>query len=413
MVKNSKFSFEVSLSERNYNHKTTSVEYAKMRWTKRNVTVSQFITMVASGYSYCHIYFNNLRRKDKFLYTNIVSIDVDDSDVCLADFIVRVQLKPTFAYETFSNGAEGKYSYRLVYVVNERMNRRCFTEVYDKICRMTGLEKTKDHCGKVITQLMNGTNPTAFIYRSDIIYSTVTDLPVDSTLTEQIEENRESLIPLVSKNKLPNYNFIYNNNQKQYKPKVQNRKLKSTVLDSMLLSLEKDGREKFLEYCKPYYRLVRWSKLSYNEYGYTVIPEDHLSLFVRYMHIGKECVINRFKDGEKRRNRLFIDGCIIRKIKPEIKVHEMFYNLMHRVHYYYDNSDGILSDSLIAQKAIDVMEYDVDAMEFKSMDAGRVTTSPGYCRDHGVTRYSHSRKALMIENYAGISEWYDSRKSVI
>ena len=124
--------------------------------------------------------------------------------------------------------------------------------------------------------------------------------------------------------------------------------------------------------------------------------------------IGEECTVNRFRDGEKRRNRLFTDGCIIRKINPGVTFMDLFFNLVHRVYFYYDNSDGVLSDELIARKAYDVMNYtEFDAMEFKSLDTGKVTTSPGYCREHGVSRRSYSRKALMYQNYESIQAWYE------
>lgn len=48
-----------------------------------------------------------------------------------------------------------------------------------------------------------------------------------------------------------------------------------------------------------------------------------------------------------------------------------------------------------------------------SLDAGRITTSPGYCKNHGISRKSYSRKAVMIEHYADIAKWYDKTKSVI
>lgn len=52
-------------------------------------------------------------------------------------------------------------------------------------------------------------------------------------------------------------------------------------------------------------------------------------------------------------------------------------------------------------------------MDFKSLDAGRITTSPGYCARNNLTRLSHSRKALMMENYRSISQWYNPAKSVV
>lgn len=90
----------------------------------------------------------------------------------------------------------------------------------------------------------------------------------------------------------------------------------------------------------------------------------------------------------------------------------MLYNLAHRVYYYYDNSDGVLSPSLLIQKTNDVLQYDVAGMVFESMDAGRISTSSSYCRNHGISRQAYSRHVMMIENYAKIREWYNPEKSV-
>lgn len=51
-------------------------------------------------------------------------------------------------------------------------------------------------------------------------------------------------------------------------------------------------------------------------------------------------------------------------------------------------------------------------MDFKSVYAGHITTSPGYCTQNCISRLSHSRKALMLENYRTISEWYDPCKTL-
>lgn len=126
----------------------------------------------------------------------MISIDVDDAPTDLSTFYFNCHLKPTFAYETFFNGINGKNSYRLVYVFKERINSRAFVQLYEKICRMTGLSNTKDHCGKVITQLMNGTHHNARVFHSDLIYSSITDLPVEETEKEQVEMFKGSLIPM-------------------------------------------------------------------------------------------------------------------------------------------------------------------------------------------------------------------------
>lgn len=402
MKKDSAFRFNISISKNSYKNKPTQADYSRMRWEKKHLTVSQFIERIRSGYSYCHIFYNNRRSNKCFIQSNIISIDIDKTDVCLADFVEQVQLKPTFAYETFSNGKDNKFSYRLVYVTEEPMNKLCFQQVYEKIGLMTGLSETRDHCGKVLAQLMNGTHSQAYIYRSNLIYSTITDLPVDATLSEQIIENESSLFPIISKNKNPNNNYnniISPHTHKQYNCVGTNVKNRIPVLDSLLDELKETNRESFLLKYKHFYHLIRETKLDYNELGYTLITKDNLELYVRYVWRNKKCHINRFKDGEKRRNRLFIDGCIIRKIKPDISIFELFYNLLHRVYWYYDNTDGILSDSLIAQKAADVMEYDVDSMDFFSANEGKIKTCASYCKNNNIQRRSLAQQALKIERY--------------
>ena len=331
------YQFEITLSQQRYDCKPDSVDYSQMKWRQTEILLSDFINRIKSGYSYCHIYHGSRRIKSKFLYTHVVSIDVDDTDVELLSFISESTLKPTFAYETFSNGKDGKYSYRLVFVFKERLNSKAFVEMYEKLCRMTNLTNTKDHCGKVLTQLMNGTHKDAYVYRSDIIYSAITDLPIGVMQEDKIVDETSLFTKGISTSK-PQYNssILYNNinissiNQKQYKPKDQFWKELLHNFQEPIDMLMKD-RKTFLDFYHQIFKVVRWSKLTYNDSGYCVIPEDHLSLFVRYKKSKGECVVNRFRDGEKRRNRLFIDGYLIRKIKPEINFLELLYNLVHRV----------------------------------------------------------------------------------
>lgn len=264
---------------------------------------------------------------------------------------------------------------------------------------------------------MNGTTSEAYIYRSYIVYSTETDIILDNyTEDKVINVNYKPKNNFSKSNFNLNFNNNFNyiiNNKKQYKSKEPFCKKYLDGLEEPLSILMRDRKEFLDFYHQIFKKLVQWSPLEYNEAGYCIIPAGHLSLHVRYGYNNGRCVVNRFKDGELRRRRLYTDGCIMRKIKPEMTFLELLYNLVHRVYHYYDNSDGVLSDKLIIQKAIDVMNTDVDNMEFASLDAGRITTSPGYCKNHGISRKSHSRKAVMIEHYADIAKWYDKTKSVI
>ena len=120
MQTDNSFEFKISISQLGYAAKPTSSDYASMKWNRETVSVSRFIDYIISGHSYSHIYKRNRRRKDCFLYTNILSIDVDKTETSLCDFIATTDLKPTFAYVTFSNGKDNCYSYRLVFLYLKR-----------------------------------------------------------------------------------------------------------------------------------------------------------------------------------------------------------------------------------------------------------------------------------------------------
>lgn len=141
MTSDPNFKFDITVSEKSYKSKPTSADYCQMKWHQKKTSLRNFISMVMAGYSYCHIYVKNMRRKDKFLYTQVISIDVDNTDAELKDFYSRCQLKPTFAYETFSNGVDDKFSYRLVYVFKEKIKARALEQIYDKICRMASVQQ--------------------------------------------------------------------------------------------------------------------------------------------------------------------------------------------------------------------------------------------------------------------------------
>lgn len=60
MRNNTKFEFQVSVSDKYYRIKPSGKEYSTMKWNKKKVSVSQFVSLVMTGYSYCHIFYKKL-----------------------------------------------------------------------------------------------------------------------------------------------------------------------------------------------------------------------------------------------------------------------------------------------------------------------------------------------------------------
>lgn len=136
--------------------------------------------------------------------------------------------------------------------------------MYEKLCALTGLSATKDHCGKVITQLMNGTSTDAYLYASNLVYSLKTDFP---EYTEYNTVNKDISRRNSVSFSMSNNSYIHNNNynntllySKQYYSKYKNWKNENntqapvnydiSLLGYLINILKEKGCSNFLEFCK-------------------------------------------------------------------------------------------------------------------------------------------------------------------
>lgn len=170
METNKDFTFEVLISKDCYAAKPEHSQYELMEFQKVVVNPTTLLDYVRQGHSFCHVHKNERRLKGNFKYTNFVNIDIDDSTVSMSEFLKRPIIKPTLAYTTFSNKILG-YRYRLLYCFSEPIDAQTYVPLYRWICAYIGLSKTKDHCGHVTNQLMNGNSLADIeLYLSNRIY---------------------------------------------------------------------------------------------------------------------------------------------------------------------------------------------------------------------------------------------------
>lgn len=154
---NESYRFDISISDRCYDHKPTSEDYKSMSFHVENLSADELIDRIKSGHSFCHVFKDNRRTKKNFLYASAVFIDVDDSPQPMEVFLNGCEHKPSIAYTTFSDGKNGTYRFRLIYLFDKRISSaEEYKYLYYHIINMIGLEQTKDNCGSVTTQLMNG-----------------------------------------------------------------------------------------------------------------------------------------------------------------------------------------------------------------------------------------------------------------
>ena len=152
------FRFNISVSDKCYDHKPTSEDYQAMTFHVEYLNADDLLDRITSGYSICHIFQDNRRVMKNFLYTNAVFIDVDDSPLPMKDFLEGCVLKPSIAYTTSSNGVVGKgFRYRLIFVLDKKITSVIlYISLYSYITDQINLRDTKDDCGSICNQLMNG-----------------------------------------------------------------------------------------------------------------------------------------------------------------------------------------------------------------------------------------------------------------
>jgi hypothetical protein len=245
-----------------------------------------------------------------------------------------------------------------------------YEPLYNSICSYVGLANTKDDCGRVLSQLMNGNSlPDMEYYLSNRIYN-ISDFA-------QISHLR-----------------LYCREGNMYNPKRLNCKKDSnnSINTKIITDLNKLELPVFLaEYAR--LGIVEQTELEYNEDGYCLIPDTFMKVFNRIVWDNKKARISKFKDGEGRRKRLFTDACIIRKIEPDITFEKLLYNLVYRRMRYYDNSDNVLTNKVLVEKAMYVLDLplsDLDVLE--PTKHGKFTTSKEYCNAHNLKRISYARK---------------------
>jgi hypothetical protein len=170
---NESFRFDISISDKCYDHKPTSEDYQAMTFHVENLNADDLLDRITSGYSICHIFQDNRRVMKNFLYTNAVFIDVDDSPQPMESFLDVCNFTPSIAYTTISDGKNGLYRFRLIYLLDEQVaSVEEYKYLYDIFIKKVGLVDTKDNCGAVATQLMNGnSNNNVRVFSSNYVWN--------------------------------------------------------------------------------------------------------------------------------------------------------------------------------------------------------------------------------------------------
>ena len=388
----------------------------QLKFEQDLLTVEEFKGKIKDGYCFCH-WFNTSKdafsiaekTKSNFDCANVVFIDVDDYDVEMKEFVKHLPRQPTIYYTTPSNGKNGKYRYRLCYLFNQDIkDSETFTTIYNGIVNSFRMSypdyPDKDKCGGVSAQYMNGNGSlNCEVYSTDCIY-TLSDFGVSYTTTTTSIDN-----------------FKVSTESKIQSNKDENKEFPFTDLEFKADFYSMSPNDLIVKYYQRY-KFFDSTELQYNEEGYALIGDDYRQIFRRwYLDIStddkgrehKATVLRKRRDGDKRRYYMYLSALIRKQIKPDITFEHLLYNLVCERQYFYDNSDRVLTNQFLMEKALTVINTPIEKISLGTCKKRpKYKVDREFCRKNGIKPVALSNKVRSKLYTEKIGELYDCNLTV-
>lgn len=393
------FTFNVSISTQSYHGKNTS--WNTTTYLKTNLTVSEFITKITKGHCYCYVFNDfdevfgqSVKTLNNFLYSNVISIDIDDSLIEMKQYVDGLSIKPTFAYTTPSNGVKG-FRFRLVYVFKNKIKGvESYKASYNSLINHLNITLT-DNCACSPAQQMGG-NDNAELYVSNIIYDNEILNSKSNIETKQTEVKSTKHTEIkIDKDFELNKDFVNDFNNSDY----------ATFLT------------KYLE-LYPFFSSSNMEYIS-EDTPYILLPQNYLEI-KRYWLIdkvvdddnevvSKTCVPKRIKDGEHRRTKLFINGILRRFItNDQISAEYMLTMLTYELYYYIDNRTDTITKQELYSTCKNVMNADLSKYDkLSKQEHPKFIVNDDYCVKYLVNRRQARNLSKKILTYNEIGNLYD------
>ena len=363
----------ITLSTKNFTKKPKG-ELFNLTYSLEEITPIELYNKIIEGYCYQGHYdyqgtftFKGIGAKTQhYIGSWVVSIDIDHFDDDMETYLKSLQLKPTFAYETFSN-KKNDYCFRLCYCFNEEIiGKESYSRTYEAICERNGI-KFYDKRATSPYQYFNGTKKTAnhvwygvtfglsdFSVVNNIIGNGTLPARGDNkdcivnniigfgTFSEQLVKDIWELgcCEVVAK-----YMNVYRHRQASNRPRVSD--------DTPLIDLTKN-----------FYEIKRiWKR-----------GED-----------GK-CHIVRIVNGQHRRTTLYNNLCIRRLIIPNLTLDELLYAVCWEMAFYIDNTDENDRITLKEMTTIAYNAYHANLNDFNYVAPRKSMVNYKYCMKYGLTK---------------------------
>ena len=413
------FRFNLSVSDQAFEEKPqTNSEYSKITFTQQNVSLSEFVDIVKDGHMFCavmddyHFPNKDYKTSQHYIHSNVVSIDIDDCDCSMRDFMSTLKYSPSIAYETFSNLEEGKgYRFRLLYVFKDTLDSMQYKSLYNAICKANDIDGSYNdkHAGSPYQKIW-GTSKKRSVIPVGMLYSI-------ESFSQYIESVQSTILKEKKKRVVSGVDWTPDTNIKFTDTTFEDYWNRCTDIDILYhmrhyqtfettqIDWEDGELWRDLEDTHYYEIKRKWTmRLTFNGGRYKRIPVNRL-----------------LKNGEHRRNKIFTSLMRRRLIDPTITLEHLCYAALFELHYFIDNTDN--SDYITRQQlqktaqnayTTDLECYREKLRENKKFKINKMEAErQGLTVQQAVGKANAARRMEKKEKvYQEMMEKYDKNKSV-
>ena len=406
-----KTNFRLSVSIQNFTNKNTII-WNSIKYQQQDLSLDEFTELIKRGHCFCHCFrtpnliFGVKDKRDKnFLSAQVVFLDFDDIDIPMKEFISALLQKPTIAYTTPNNYTREhnwKFRFRLCYLFDEPITsiseyKALYNGIIESIRNVLPDFSMKDNCGRSVSQQFGGNaNGNIELFKTDYIYNKY-DFP--------FENNNVSFL------------FLYKSETEKQIRKTREIVIADEAFISDVKNLNSTDLIRKYRDCYPYFDRT---KLNFED-GYALLPDDYQKIYRSWYRDTLEKTngdiinltkIKKHRDGDRRRKKLFIAGLIMKKIMPTITFEHLLFNLICERTWHYDNSDGVITNSVLSDIAKNIINIPIEEISLQSRHKKKFIIDKAYCVEHGISPNKMKnivRKKLKDEE---IGNLYDVSKSV-
>lgn len=445
---NSNFTLGYSISVNEYDRNQNEKDTFKLKWKERKGTITTLINDIKNNRAFCPCFYHNgdtFTNRDKsdsnLKSTNFIIYDMDAVKLTARDFYAQMQateIPPTIVYTTANNGKfkSGKNEiynnrYRVIYILDAPIYNASFYKHIHKtlkseICSTIDDNNIyNDNSDSSVSHFYAG-NKNAEIYSSDSVISL-------EWLSERyelnIEDNKKpqggyiiSKVNDSSSNTNNHYNLNDINVHSNYieyllKKKLENEKPQGGYIIkkeekhyiTMLRFLQEIESNEFInDYCHlsvsdiiekyiSIYPSIEFSQVEYDAtQAYYMVPQDYLEIKRKwhYREIEKEngdtyrvTEIERCKNGQGRRRRIFLNLIIRRLIEPSLTFEHLLFNALYELNRFIDNSekDDVITKKDIAEITVNAYFEDIKKWsKLKEYHKPKYKVNKEYCVTHNL-----------------------------